>query len=133
MEKHRNWRPFYMKSFFSLLFLIPTLSFAQMRKDLKNCPCTYVRSIEYPKKARDNNICGTVIVEIEVDSLGIQRNPRVTKGLGYGCDEAALKAVSIDIVNRNECKRKCGLIKQQPEKLNQVITFQCLDKEYIEK
>jgi hypothetical protein len=121
-----------MKLFFFLLFLIPTLSFAQMQKDLKNCPCSYVRSIEYPKKARDNNICGSVIIEIEVDSLGIQRNPKIITGLGYGCDEAALKTVSIDIVNRNECKRKCGLTKQQPEKLKQVITFQCLTKEDME-
>ena len=121
-----------MKLFITLTFLIPILSSAQTSKDTSICPCSYINSLEIPKQARDNNICGTIIVEIEVNTLGRQCNPKVIKGLGYGCDEAALTMVKIDITNRNECRKKCGFIKQKPEKLKQFITFICPEQEEIE-
>jgi TonB family protein len=128
-----------MKLLFTLILFMPITLFAQQPnasnkfgKDTTYCPCSYTRTLQYPKRASDNKICGTVIIEIEVDTLGIQSNPKVLKGLGFGCDEAALKMVNIDIVNRNQCRRKCGLKKQQPEKLKQTITFECAEKEYID-
>lgn len=47
----------------------------------------------YPKPARLENVQGKVFVEFIVDSQGQIKNPKVLKGIGYGCDEAAVEAL----------------------------------------
>lgn len=55
---------------------------------------TYIsRNIKYPAKALDNEISGTVIVNFVVNENGKIGNVRVTKGLGYGLNEEAIRVI----------------------------------------
>ncbi len=51
------------------------------------------RRIKYPEIARNAGIEGRVIVQFIVDEEGEIVNPKVVRGIGGGCDEAALKAL----------------------------------------
>lgn len=50
--------------------------------------------IKYPERARRAGIEGRVIVQFIVNEDGTVENLRVIRGIGGGCDEEALKAVS---------------------------------------
>ncbi|MFO8067090.1 MAG: energy transducer TonB [Bacteroidales bacterium] len=49
----------------------------------------------YPKEALDKNIQGDVIVKYKVNTFGEVIESKVVKGLGHGCDEEALRLVSL--------------------------------------
>ncbi len=49
--------------------------------------------IVYPEIAKMAGIEGRVFVEFVIDERGNVQNPRVVRGIGGGCDEAALAAV----------------------------------------
>lgn len=51
--------------------------------------------INYPAKARYNNVGGTVLIEVTVNELGLMETANIKQGIGYGCDEEALKVVKI--------------------------------------
>ncbi len=51
------------------------------------------KNFEYPKLAIENGIEGTVIVRFVVEKDGSISHLELIRGLGYGIDEAALKAV----------------------------------------
>lgn len=53
------------------------------------------QNLKYPPKAIEANIEGSVLVEFEIDDNGIVHNPRVLKGIGSGCDEEAIRVVSL--------------------------------------
>ncbi|MNE52518.1 Gram-negative bacterial tonB protein [compost metagenome] len=54
----------------------------------------YVSSnMKYPKEALKNNIQGRVAVTFYVDTLGKVKDVRLLKGIGYGCDEEAIRIV----------------------------------------
>jgi len=50
-------------------------------------------NIEYPKKALKNNISGKVYVSFIITHEGKIENIVVLKGLGYGCDEEAVRVI----------------------------------------
>lgn len=52
------------------------------------------RKINYPDMARRAGIEGKVIVQFIVNEDGTVEDPRVIRGIGGGCDEEALRAVS---------------------------------------
>ncbi len=52
-------------------------------------------NLKYPKEALENNIQGDVIIIYKVNYNGEIINPKITKGIGYGCDEEALRLVSM--------------------------------------
>lgn len=52
------------------------------------------KNIRYPEMARKAGIEGRVIVQFIVNEEGKVENPRVIRGIGGGCDEEALRAVS---------------------------------------
>lgn len=52
------------------------------------------KNIRYPEMARKAGIEGRVIVQFIVNEKGEVENPRVIRGIGGGCDEEALRAVS---------------------------------------
>lgn len=52
------------------------------------------KKIKYPKKARKNNIQGRVTVQFVIDEEGNVTEAKVLKGIGYGCDEEALRVVN---------------------------------------
>jgi len=54
---------------------------------------TIFKSIQYPQQARENGISGKVYITFTVDNNGKTSTHRVTKGIGYGCDEEALRVV----------------------------------------
>jgi len=47
-----------------------------------------------PLQAKQKGISGTVFVLAFIDEYGVVRKTMLTKGIGYGCDEAAMTAVS---------------------------------------
>ena len=51
------------------------------------------RKVSYPEMARRAGIEGRVTVQFIVNEQGRVENPRVIRGIGGGCDEAALEAV----------------------------------------
>lgn len=51
------------------------------------------QKIVYPEMARRAGIEGRVVLQFVVDKQGKIQNPRVVRGIGGGCDEAALKAL----------------------------------------
>lgn len=50
--------------------------------------------IQYPDMARKAGIEGRVIVQFVIDKEGKVSNPFIVRGIGGGCDEEALRAVS---------------------------------------
>ncbi|HCS19356.1 MAG TPA: energy transducer TonB [Bacteroidetes bacterium] len=53
-----------------------------------------LENLDYPPLAQENGIQGKVMVEFIVDEHGNIKNAKVVKGIGWGCDEAALKVVN---------------------------------------
>lgn len=53
------------------------------------------KNVRYPKEAEDANIEGSVIVGYEINDNGIVMNPHIIKGLGYGCDEEAIRVIGL--------------------------------------
>jgi protein TonB len=51
------------------------------------------KNINYPQIAQDNDVQGRVIVEFIVGPDGKIRDAHVSKGIGFGCDEEALRVV----------------------------------------
>lgn len=51
--------------------------------------------LRYPEEALAANIEGSVVVEFEITDEGSVVHPKVLKGLGYGCDEEAVRVVQL--------------------------------------
>ncbi|MFV1885473.1 MAG: energy transducer TonB, partial [Balneola sp.] len=51
--------------------------------------------VKYPEMARKAGIEGRVTLQFIVNEEGRVENPRVIRGIGGGCDEAALEAVKM--------------------------------------
>ena len=49
----------------------------------------------YPEAALEARVTGTVIVEYDIHDDGVVHQPRVIKGIGYDCDEEALRVVGL--------------------------------------
>ena len=52
------------------------------------------KKIEYPREARENGIQGRVVIQFVIDEKGRVTDAKVIKGIGYGCDEEALRVVN---------------------------------------
>ncbi len=52
------------------------------------------QNLRYPQKALDNNIKGTVILEVSIDADGTLNNISLVKGIGYGCDAEAMRLIT---------------------------------------
>lgn len=52
-------------------------------------------NMKYPKAARDNNVQGKVIITFVVEKDGSLSNMKVVRGIGSGCDEEAVRVLSI--------------------------------------
>jgi len=50
-------------------------------------------NIRYPREARENGITGTVYISFTIAKNGKTNNHKVARGIGYGCDEEALRVV----------------------------------------
>lgn len=52
------------------------------------------KAIKYPDSAKNNNIEGSVNVRMVINEDGSIAEPKVIRGIGYGCDEEALRIVN---------------------------------------
>ncbi len=52
-------------------------------------------NLRYPEAALEARVEGTVIVEYDVHDNGVVDHPRVLKGIGYGCNEEAMRVVGM--------------------------------------
>ena len=52
-------------------------------------------NLRYPEAALESKIEGAVIVEYDISDDGSVYNPHVLKGLGYGCDEEAMRVIGL--------------------------------------
>jgi len=52
------------------------------------------RRMRYPKQALESKVEGRVIVRFIVDKNGKIKNPTVVSGIGYGCDEEAVRLIT---------------------------------------
>jgi len=52
------------------------------------------KAIKYPEEAKKNNITGRVFVKLFADENGNYAGYQLIKGLGYGCDEAVINAIT---------------------------------------
>jgi TonB family protein len=56
----------------------------------------FIRSIlQYPEEALKNKVSGTVSVDIDIDVNGNVTASKVKHGIGYGCDEEALRLANM--------------------------------------
>ena len=53
-----------------------------------------IRNLRYPQRAKQANVSGQVFVQFLVTETGEIRELRILKGIGFGCDEEAVRAVS---------------------------------------
>jgi TonB family protein len=72
------------------------------------------RNVKYPDTAMKAGIEGRVYVEFVVDEDGRVLDPKVTKGLPMGCNEAAVRAVQ-------QARFKPGMIDGKPVKVRQTL------------
>ena len=77
---------------FSLLYL-DAYAQEKISKDTTSKVVICQSTLSYPSAAQDNNISGTVVVLFDIDSNCRLINIRIEKGIGYGCDEEAIKAL----------------------------------------
>jgi TonB family protein len=61
-------------------------SYAETEKEIK-------QRVKYPEQAKKNSISGTVWVDFTVEASGEATGFKVRQGLGYGCDEEALRVI----------------------------------------
>jgi TonB family protein len=52
-------------------------------------------NLRYPEEALKNKIQGTVVIDYDVDVFGDVTKTKVRHGIGYGCDEEALRIVKL--------------------------------------
>ncbi len=100
-------------------WVCPGQSFQGHDKEGCNCQST----LSYPREAQDNNISETVVVLFDIDSNCRLVNIRIEKGIGFGCDEEAIKALKKCKPIFNGTKRICTPILN----LRQPFTFKNQD------
>lgn len=112
-----------MKLYF--IFFSLFVAFASFGQDSVICQCTITYTLKYPAKAEKNKICGDVLIELDRNEHGNFSNPVLKKGLGYGCDEEAMRITKIMIAGTNACNEKCKRKKGTAGKATQKIKFEC--------
>lgn len=55
---------------------------------------TFLRQeLRFPIEMKENNATGTVYIQFVIDTLGKVNDIKVLKGMGYGCDEEAIRFI----------------------------------------
>ena len=76
------------------------------------------KKIRYPEIAKKAGVSGRVFVQFVVDEQGNVKDPVVTRGIGAGCDEEAIRAI---MQAKFEPGKQRG--KAVPVKMSLPITF----------
>jgi TonB family protein len=94
----------------------------------------FKENLRYPAQALENKVEGDVIVKYKVSGLGEVFEAVVEHGIGYGCDEEALRLVSllkyeavknrgVRVTSNSRMKVPFRLLrKPKPAKMNMVYT-----------
>ncbi len=53
------------------------------------------KNIQYPAPAQQAQLAGVVIVQYDIDYKGFVKNAKVLSGIGHGCDEEAVRLISL--------------------------------------
>lgn len=69
------------------------LAFAEVMPEPIGGIASIIKNIEYPEMARRNKIEGKVYVLAHINESGIAEDVKIVRGIGGGCDEAAIEAV----------------------------------------
>jgi periplasmic protein TonB len=72
---------------------------------------------KYPNEARKNKIEGKVVVQFIINEDGTCSDFKVVKGIGYGCDEAAVEAF------KKMPKWKPGIVNGKPVKVQSQLAY----------
>ena len=132
------------QTFLAFLFLFAGRGLAQNNDSVQNKVYTYVeqmpepgyditsylsKHLQYPDSAADNNIQGRVVVKFVVNEDGTISNCKVEKGIGGGCDKAALDVLM------NMPKWKAGIHNGQAVKVQTMlpVTFALTEENRIFK
>lgn len=94
------------------------LAFAEVMPEPIGGISAIIKNITYPEMAKRSNIQGKVYVLAHVNESGDAEEVKIVRGIGGGCDEAAIEAVK-------KAKFKAGQNKGQnvKVKLTMAITF----------
>lgn len=52
-------------------------------------------NLRYPTIAKENDIKGTVIASFTIKETGYAENPKIVKGLGFGCDDEVFRVIKL--------------------------------------
>ncbi len=52
-------------------------------------------NLQYPEEALKHKVEGAVVIKFDTDVFGAVTDAKITHGLGYGCDEEALRLVKL--------------------------------------
>ncbi len=69
------------------------LAFAEVMPEPIGGIGAIIKTIKYPEVAKKNNIEGKVYVLAHINENGVAEVVKVVRGIGGGCDEAAVEAV----------------------------------------
>lgn len=75
----------------------------------------FSRNVKYPQLAKKNNVTGTVVVSFVIDRDGSLTDIKVLKGIGFGCDEEAVRLL------QNAPKWNPGKQRGEPVKVSMVL------------
>ncbi|MFN3329266.1 MAG: energy transducer TonB [Fervidobacterium pennivorans] len=53
-----------------------------------------IKNVKYPEEARRKGVEGRVLVSFIIEKDGSISNIKLVQGIGYGCDEEALRVIS---------------------------------------
>ncbi len=54
-----------------------------------------VKNLKYPEKAVKDSVQGKVFVQCKVDKDGSLKDIKILRGIGYGCDEEAVRVIKM--------------------------------------
>ncbi len=93
-------------------------------------------NLEYPEEALEKGVEGDVIVKFKVTGKGEVIQPEIHKGIGHGCDEEAIRLVSmlqyqsvknrgVRVTTNNKIKIPFRIKKQKKQKIS--MTYKAAD------
>ena len=94
------------------------LAFAEVMPEPIGGIGAIVKTIKYPDLAKRNNVEGKVYVLAHINENGVAEDVKVVRGIGAGCDEAAIEAVKNAKYNPGQNKGQNVKVK-----LTMAITF----------
>jgi len=71
----------------------PIIEFAYFQGGDSALNIYFSKNLHYPNTAKKAHIQGAVSISFDIDTDGVVKNIKLTKGIGGGCDEEAIRLV----------------------------------------